>query len=104
MNHSSEAGSFRNPMAGNIVKMSWRNSQFGSKIRPSPCSAQENKRLQMPHKLQVYFCAYPLLPHLFWKAGKRKVKENDYYALFVHWTPIQETVISNSQKQFGAIL
>lgn len=104
MKHPSEAGPFRNQMAGNIVKIPWRNSQFGLKIRPSSCSTQENKVFQMPCQLHIYFCTYLLVLHLFWKAGKQKVKEYNYYTLFVHWTPIQETVIANSQKQFGDIL
>lgn len=52
----------------------------------------------MPCKLHTYFCTYPLLPHLFRKAGKLKVKGYNYYILFVHWTPVQETVIVNSQN------
>lgn len=104
MKHPSEAAPFRNQMAGNPVQMSWRNNQFGLKIRPSPCSTQKNKVLQMPHQLHIYSCSYPLVLHLFGKARKQKVKEYNYYTLFVHWTPVQETVIANSQKKFGDIL
>lgn len=83
MKHPGVADSSRNQMAGNIVKMSWRNSQLGLKIQPSPCSTQENKVLQMPFKLHIYFCTYLLLPHLFWKAGKRKMKEYNYFTLYI---------------------
>lgn len=104
MEYHSEASSFRNQVAGNVVKMSWKSSRSVLKIRPLPCSTQENKVLQMPGKLHIYFCTYPLLPHLFGKAEKPKVKGYNYYSIFVHWTSIQETVIDNSQEQFGDIL